>query len=385
MAKKKPTSNKEVQPSISDNKEKRKMADLIVSQIKTSFGQGSIMKMNEITDQDVEVVSSGSLALDLATGVGGFPTGRIIEIYGPESSGKTSIALSAIAQAQKEGGIAAFVDAEHALDPDWAVKLGVNLDDLYVSQPNNGEEALEIVDNLVRSNAFDIVVIDSVAALVPKSEIEGNMGDAQMGVQARLMSQALRKLTGAISKSKTTVVFINQIRLKIGVMFGNPETTTGGQALKFFASQRFDVRKTGSLKSGTENVGVRVKVKVVKNKMAAPFKVVEFDMMFAEPGVISLAGEIIDIGINYGVVDKVGNTYSLTLKGEEPIKLGVGRDNAKNALYSDQDRMYQAKKEIVSEFKKQVKEGREKSQTKSEENTESEKSSEFEKPEEAKK
>jgi recombination protein RecA len=357
MAKKKITT-KEESPILKDQSEKKKMADLIISQIKSSFGQGSIMKMNEIVDQDVEVVSSGSLALDLATGIGGFPKGRIIEIYGPESSGKTSIALSAISQAQKEGGIAAFIDAEHALDPDWAVKLGVNLDDLYVSQPSNGEEALEIVDNLVRSNAFDILVVDSVAALVPKSEIEGNMGDAQMGVQARLMSQALRKLTGAISKSKTTVIFINQIRLKIGVLFGSPETTTGGQALKFFASQRFDIRKIGTLKSGTENVGTRVKVKVVKNKMAAPFKVVEFDMMFKEPGVISLAGEIIDIGINYNVIEKTGNTYTLNLKNQEPIKLGVGRDNAKNSLYQNQENLYQAKKEILQEFKESIKNGR---------------------------
>ncbi|NJS40927.1 recombinase RecA [Candidatus Gracilibacteria bacterium] len=360
MAKKK-TITKNIAPSISHQKEKKKMADLIVSQIKSTFGQGSIMKMNEITDQDIEVVSTGSLALDLATGVGGFPKGRIIEIYGPESSGKTSIALSAIAQSQQEGGIAAFIDAEHALDPDWSVKLGVNLDDLYVSQPSNGEEALEIVDNLVRSNAFDIIVVDSVAALVPKSEIEGNMGDSQMGVQARLMSQALRKLTGAISKSKTTVVFINQIRLKIGVMFGSPETTTGGQALKFFSSQRFDIRKIGTLKSGTENVGTRVKVKVVKNKMAAPFKVVEFDMMFEEPGVISLAGEIIDIGINYNTIEKTGNTYTLKLDGENPIKLGVGRDNAKKVLYENKDKMKQAKKEILEAFKQSVIEGKLKS------------------------
>ncbi len=344
--------------SNADMAEKRKMADLIVGQIKTSFGQGSIMKMNEISNEDVEVVSTGSLAVDLATGIGGLPSGRIVEIYGPESSGKTSIALSSIAQAQKKGGIAAFVDAEHALDPEWAAKLGVNLDDLYVSQPNNGEEALEIVDNLVRSNAFEILVVDSVAALVPKSEIEGSMGDAQMGVQARLMSQALRKLTGAISKSKTTVVFINQIRLKIGVMFGNPETTTGGQALKFFASQRFDVRKIGSLKSGTENVGVRVKVKIVKNKMAAPFKVVEFDMMFEEPGVISLAGEIIDIGTAYDTMEKVGNTYSLTLEGEEPIKLGVGREKAKNALYDQPELIEKAKEQILRIFKARLKEGR---------------------------
>lgn len=341
-----------------DYQEKKKMVDLIVGQIKTTYGQGSIMKMNDIVNEDIEVTSTGSLAVDLATGIGGLPAGRIVEIYGPESSGKTSLALSTVAQAQKKGGIAAFIDAEHALDPDWAQKLGVNLDDLYVSQPSNGEEALEIVDNLVRSNAFDILVVDSVAALVPKSELEGNMGDAQMGVQARLMSQALRKLTGAISKSKTTVVFINQIRLKIGVMFGNPETTTGGQALKFFASQRFDIRKIGSLKSGTEAVGARVKVKIVKNKMAAPFKVVEFDMMFDEPGVISLAGEIIDIGVGYDTIEKSGNTYTLTLKDEGEVKLGVGREKAKNFLYDNPELLEKAKNQVVSIFKERLRAGR---------------------------
>ena len=348
-------------PSVStdaDYAEKKKMVDMIVGQIKTSYGQGSIMRMNDIVNEDVPVTSTGSLAVDLATGIGGLPAGRIVEIYGPESSGKTSLALSTVAQAQKKGGIAAFIDAEHALDPDWAQKLGVNLDDLYVSQPSNGEEALEIVDNLVRSNAFDILVVDSVAALVPKSELEGNMGDAQMGVQARLMSQALRKLTGAISKSKTTVIFINQIRLKIGVMFGNPETTTGGQALKFFASQRFDIRKIGSLKSGTEDVGVRVKVKIVKNKMAAPFKVVEFDMMFNEPGVISLAGEIIDIGVTYDTITKSGNTYTLTLKDEEEVKLGVGREKAKTHLYENQELLEKAKNQVVDIFKERLRAGR---------------------------
>lgn len=337
--------------------EKKKMADLVASQIKSSFGQGSIMKMDEVINADVEVISTGSLSVDLATGVGGLPKGRVVEIYGPEASGKTSLALAAVAQAQKKGGIAAFVDAEHALDPEWAAKLGVNVSDLYLSQPSNGEEALEIVDNLVRSNAFDIVVVDSVAALVPKSELEGNMGDSQMGVQARLMSQALRKLTGVISKSKTVVVFINQIRLKIGVMFGNPETTTGGQALKFFASQRFDVRKVGTLKSGNENVGVRVRVKIVKNKMAAPFKTVEFDMMFDEPGVISRAGEVVDIGVNYGVLEKTGNTYKMSLGGEE-VKLGVGRENAKNYLYQNQEHLEAARSLIVTEFQKRLKEGR---------------------------
>jgi recombination protein RecA len=352
MAKK--TTKKEEAEIPQTQSEKRKMADLVASQIKSSYGKGAIMKMNEVINADVDVISTGSLSVDLSTGVGGLPKGRIVEVYGPESSGKTSLALAAIAQAQKKGGIAAFVDAEHALDPEWASKLGVNIDDLYVSQPNNGEEALEIVDNLVRSNAFDIVVVDSVAALVPKSEIEGNMGDAQMGVQARLMSQALRKLTGVISKSKTVVVFINQIRLKIGVMFGNPETTTGGQALKFFSSQRFDVRKVGSLKSGNDNVGVRVRVKVVKNKMAAPFKTVEFDMMFDEPGVFSVAGEVVDMGLLYGVVVKTGNTYTLNLDKEE-VKLGVGRENAKNFLYNNPEKLEKAREAVLIEFKKTLK------------------------------
>lgn len=337
--------------------DKKKMAEMIVSQIKTSFGQGAIMKMNEITNPDVEVVSTGSLSVDLATGIGGLPKGRVVEIYGPEASGKTSLALSTIAQVQKEGGIAAFIDAEHALDPARAVAFGVNLNDLYLSQPNNGEEALEIVDNLVRSNAFDIIVVDSVAALVPRSEIEGNMGDSSMGVQARLMSQALRKLTGVISKSNTVVVFINQIRLKIGVMFGNPETTTGGQALKFYASQRFDVRKVGNLTSNGENIGVRVRVKVVKNKMAAPFKTVEFDMINSEPGIFSLAGEIVDIGTNYNVVTKTGNTYSFNSTKEGLVKLGVGRENAKKFLYERKDLIKEAKDLILKEFKKRLKDG----------------------------
>jgi recombination protein RecA len=355
---KKTTSTKSI-PSDkpTELEERRKLAELVSGQIKTTYGAGAIMKMNEVANLDIDTVSTGSISVDLATGIGGFPAGRIIEVYGPESGGKTSICLSAIAQSQKKGGIAAFVDAEHALDPQWATRLGVNINDLYVSQPNNGEEALEIVDNLVRSNAFDIVVVDSVAALVPKSEIEGNMGDAQMGVQARLMSQALRKLTGAISKSHTTVIFINQIRMKIGVMFGNPETTTGGQALKFFASQRLEVRKVGALKSNGENVGVRIRVKVVKNKMAAPFKVVEYDMMFNEPGVFSLAGEIIDIGETYGVISKTGNTYTLTIPGDEPIKLGVGRENAKNYLYDLPELMEKARKAIMDEFRRLLQEG----------------------------
>lgn len=355
MAKK--TDSKVVNTQITNIEEKRKMASLIVSQIRTSFGAGAIMKMNEILSEDIEVISTGSLAVDLATGIGGLPKGRVIEIFGPESSGKTSLALSAIAQAQKKGGVAALIDAEHAFDPSWAVKFGVDLNELYVSQPSNGEEALEIVDNLVRSSAFDIIVIDSVAALVPKSEIEGNMGDSSMGVQARLMSQALRKLTGVISKSNTVVFFINQIRLKIGVMFGNPETTTGGQALKFYASQRFDVRKIGMLKSGTEDVGIRVKVKVVKNKMAAPFKIAEFDMMFNEPGVFSLGGEVLDIGETYGVIAKSGNTFTLVLPGKEPIKLGVGRESAKKFLYANPELIEESREVILAEFRSRINQG----------------------------
>jgi recombination protein RecA len=341
-----------------DSAEKRKVADLIISQIRSNFGNGAIMKMNEIASDNVDVISTGSLSVDLAVGIGGLAKGRIIEIYGPEASGKTSLALSTIAQAQKTGGLAAFIDVEHALDPTRAEAFGVNLNDLYISQPSSAEEALEIVDNLVRSNAFDVIVIDSVAALVPKSELEGNFGDAQMGVQARLMSQALRKLTGVISKSKTVVIFINQIRLKIGVMFGNPETTSGGQALKFFASQRLDIRKVGTLKSGTNDVGTRVKVKVVKNKLAAPFKTVEFDMMFDEPGIISLAGEVIDIGVGYGVIEKNGNTYTIALKGKEPVKLGVGRENAKAALLNSQDLLSQARDEILKVFREKLKASR---------------------------
>lgn len=353
MAKK--TTNQTDNPIPTSQSQKLEMANSIVSQLTKTFGSGSIMKMGQNINMNVEVVSTGSLAVDLAIG-GGFPKGRIIEIYGPEASGKTSLALSTIAQVQSVGGIAAFIDAEHALDPGWATKFGVNIDDLYVSQPGNGEEALEIVDNLVRSNAFDVIVIDSVAALVPKSEIEGNMGDSQMGVQARLMSQALRKLTGAISKSNTIVIFINQIRLKIGVMFGSPETTTGGQALKFYASIRLDVRKLGMLKSGTEDIGMKIKVKVVKNKMAPPFKIVEVDMIFAKKGIFYLAGEIVDIGSSYDVIVKTGNTYTLNLNGKS-IKLGVGRDNAANELNSpeNEELKMEAKKAILESFRQKQK------------------------------
>jgi recombination protein RecA len=340
-----------------DTGDRRKMADLAVSQIRGTFGQGSIMKLGEVANQNVSVVPTGSLSVDLATGIGGLPKGRIVEIYGPEASGKTSLALSSIATVQKEGGIAAFIDAEHALDPARAKAFGVNLEDLYISQPTSGEEALEIVDNLVRSNAFDVIVVDSVAALVPRAELEGDMGDSSMGVQARLMSQALRKLTGIISKSNTVVIFINQLRLKIGVTFGNPETTTGGQALKFYSSQRFEIRKVGNLKSGTDVVGVRIRVKVVKNKLAAPFKVVEFDMIFDEPGVFSRAGEIIDIGTSYGIIEKTGNTYTLKQGKGENIKLGVGRENAKKHLYANVELMDEAEKAILEKFRESLNKG----------------------------
>ena len=355
MAKK--DSTKTVNQTTTNQEEKKKMIAMIISQIKDTYGDGAIMKMNEVIS-DTPVISTGSLAIDIATGVCGLPVGRIVEIFGPESSGKTTLALSTIAQAQKNGGAAALIDAEHAFDPTWAAKLGVNLNELYVAQPDNGEQALEIVDSLVRSSAFDVVVIDSVAALVPKSEIEGNMGDASMGVQARLMSQALRKLTGVISKSNTVVIFINQIRLKIGVMFGSPETTTGGQALKFYASQRFDVRKIGMIKSGTEDLGIQVKVKLVKNKLAAPFKTAIVELMFDEPGVISIAGEIIDIGVNFDIISKSGNTYSLNLPGQESVKLGVGREQSKKYFYANPGVLDQARDAIIAEFKEKIRSGK---------------------------
>ncbi len=345
--------SKTTKVTTSDAKNKKDIADLVVKQIKGTFGEGSIMKMGEV-NTNVEVISTGLLGVDIALGVGGFGKGRIIEIYGPEASGKTSLALSTVAQAQKAGGIAAFVDAEHALDSNLAANIGVNLEELYVSQPSSGEEALEIVDNLVRSNAFDVIVIDSVAALVPKSELEGDMGDSSMGVQARLMSQALRKLTAIISKSKSVVIFINQVRLKIGVVFGNPETTTGGQALKFYASQRLEVRKSGSLKSGEESIGIRIKVKVVKNKLASPFKTTEIDLMFNEPEVFSKSGEIIDIGQVYGVIEKTGNTYTAKLDGKSE-KLGVGRENARKTLLDNPELIKKLEKKIKEEFTKSLK------------------------------
>lgn len=307
--------------------EKMKALELAVSTIEKQFGKGSIMRLNagENLMKDIEVISTGALSLDIALGIGGLPKGRIIEIFGPESSGKTTLALSAIAQAQKKGGVVAFIDAEHALDVNYAKKLGVNIEDLMISQPDNGEQALEITETLVRSGAIDVLVIDSVAALTPRAEIEGDMGDSHMGLQARLMSQALRKLTGAISRSNTLVIFINQIRMKIGVMFGNPETTTGGNALKFYASVRLDVRRVGALKNGEEVVGNRTSVKVVKNKMAPPFTKVEFDLMYGEG--ISAEGDILDLATTANIVEKSGSWYSY--KGE---RLGQGRDQAKEYL-----------------------------------------------------
>ncbi len=301
-----------------------KAVDLAVSQIEKQFGRGSIMKLGENYNIDVKTVSTGSLSLDLALG-GGVPVGRIVEVYGPESSGKTTLALHVVAEVQKNGGMAGFVDAEHALDPEYAKKIGVNLDDLLVSQPDNGEQALEITETLVRSNAVNVIVVDSVAALVPRNEIEGNMGDAQMGLQARLMSQALRKLTGVISKSHTTVIFINQLRMKIGVMFGNPETTAGGQALKYYASVRMDIRRTEQIKDGDKIIGNRVKVKVVKNKIAPPFRVAEFDIMYNEG--ISAAGDLLELAVKHEIIGKAGAWYEY--KGE---KIGQGREAAKQYL-----------------------------------------------------
>jgi len=319
---------KVVNEAHTDDKERQKSLDAAISQIDSNFGKGSVMKLGQRQVMDIESISTGSLSLDIALGIGGLPKSRIVEIYGPESSGKTTLALQVIAEAQKSGGTCAFIDAEHALDPSYAKKLGVNTTDLLISQPDTGEQALEITDTLVRSGAISVLVVDSVAALTPRAELEGEMGDHHMGLQARLMSQALRKLTGSISKSNTMVIFINQIRMKIGVMFGSPETTAGGNALKFYSSVRLDIRRIGAIKDGDEIVGNQTRVKVVKNKVAPPFKVVEFDIMYGKG--ISKLGELIDLGAKADIVEKAGAWYSY--KGE---KIGQGKENSKEYLINN--------------------------------------------------
>ena len=327
--------------------DKLKTLESTISQIERNFGKGSVMKLGEREVVEIDAISSGSLSLDVALGIGGLPKGRIVEIYGPESSGKTTLALHVIAEAQKKGGTCAFVDAEHALDPVYAKKLGVNTDEMLISQPDNGEQALEIADTLVNSNAIDVLVVDSVAALVPRAEIEGDMGDSHMGLHARLMSQALRKLTGSISRSQALVIFINQIRQKIGVMFGNPETTTGGNALKFYASIRMDIRRIGAIKDRDEVVGNQTRVKVVKNKLAPPFKTVEFDIMYGEG--ISKNGEILDLATKDGLVEKAGAWYSYN--GE---RIGQGRENAKIYLKENPKVALEIEELIRSQNKEQV-------------------------------
>jgi len=328
---------------VKEDNNKSKAIDMAVTQIEKLFGKGSIMKLGEKAMEEVPVVSTGSIALDMALGIGGLPRGRVVEIYGPEASGKTTLALEAVAQIQKQGGMAAFVDAEHALDITYARKIGVDTDELLISQPDTGEQALEICEILVRSGAVDVVVIDSVAALVPRAEIEGEMGDSHVGLQARLMSQALRKLTGTISKSLTTVIFINQIRQKIGIMFGNPETTTGGNALKFYSSVRLDIRRIAALKDGQDVVGSRTRVKVVKNKLAPPFKEVEFDIIFGEG--ISKEGEIIDLGVDAGVIEKAGTWYAY---GE--TRIGQGKENAKDFIKKHEEIAREMESKILAHF-----------------------------------
>lgn len=326
---------------MSDNKEKLKALQLTIDKLEKSYGKGVVMRMSDNKVEAMEALSTGSLGLDIALGIGGLPVGRIIEIYGPESSGKTTLAMHTIAEAQKKGGMAAFIDAEHAFDKYYAEKLGIDTENLLIAQPDDGEQALEIAENLIRSGAIDVIVIDSVAALVPRAEIEGEMGDSKMGLQARLMSQALRKLTGTINKTHCCCIFINQLREKIGVMFGNPETTTGGNALKFYASVRLDIRRIGQLKDGVDMVGNRTKVKIAKNKVAPPFRVVEFDIMYGEG--ISKVGEIVDLGVDYGIIKKSGSWFSYN-----DTKLGQGRDAVK-ALLKDNP-------ELAEELEKKIKE-----------------------------
>lgn len=324
-----------------DEMDKQKALEAALGQIERSFGKGSIMKLGQQQSLDIEAISTGSLGLDIALGIGGVPKGRVIEVFGPESSGKTTLALHVVAEAQKTGGTCAFVDAEHALDPVYARKLGVNVDELLISQPDAGEQALEIADTLVRSGAVDVLVVDSVAALVPRAELEGEMGDSHVGLQARLMSQALRKLTGSIKRSNCLVIFINQIRMKIGVMFGSPETTTGGNALKFYASVRLDIRRIGQIKDKDEVVGNQTRVKVVKNKVAPPFRMVEFDIMYGEG--ISKTGELLDLGVNAGIVEKSGSWFSYSGN-----RIGQGRENAKRFLTENKD--------VASEIERSIRE-----------------------------
>lgn len=328
-----------------ENSEKKKALEAAMSQIEKQFGKGSVMKLGEFQAMNIEAIPTGALGLDIALGIGGVPRGRIIEIYGPESSGKTTLALHVVAEAQKAGGEAAFIDAEHALDPVYAKHLGVDIDNLIVSQPDTGEQALEITENLIRSGALDVIVVDSVAALVPKAEIDGDMGDSHMGLQARLMSQALRKLAGAINKSKTVLIFINQLREKIGVMFGNPETTTGGRALKFYASVRMDIRKTENIKQDGEVVGSRARVKVVKNKVAPPFREAEFDIVYGKG--ISKEGNILDMGVNLDIIEKSGSWFSYNGN-----RIGQGRENVKQYLLDNPEIMKEVEQKIRDNFAK---------------------------------
>ena len=330
---------------MGENTEKKKALEMAMSQIEKQFGKGSVMKLGEFKAMEIEAIPTGALSLDIALGIGGVPRGRIIEVYGPESSGKTTLALHVVAEAQKMGGEAAFIDAEHALDPVYAKKLGVDIDNLIVSQPDTGEQALEITESLVRSGALDVIVVDSVAALVPKAEIDGDMGDPHMGLQARLMSQALRKLAGALNKTKTVLIFINQLREKIGVMFGNPETTTGGRALKFYASVRMDIRKIENIKQDGEVKGNRVRVKVIKNKVAPPFREAEFDIVYGEG--ISKAGNILDMAVNLDIIEKSGSWFSYN--GE---KIGQGRENVKKYLKDNPEMLEEVEKKVRDNFAK---------------------------------